>query len=41
MQITRPTADNYRKALKTIPAVSLPESDPVQGKTGALLRLWI
>ena len=40
MQITRPTPENYRKALKTIPAVPIPESDPVQGKTGALLRLW-
>jgi uncharacterized protein YjlB len=40
MQITRPTPENHRKALKTIPAVPLPESDPVQGKTGALMRLW-
>jgi uncharacterized protein YjlB len=40
MAITRPTPENYRKALKTIPAVPLPESDPVQGRDGALVRLW-
>ena len=28
------------KALATIPCVPLPESDPVFGKQGALLRLW-
>ncbi len=40
MQITRPTPNNYRKALKTIPATPLPEKDPIQGADGELLRLW-
>lgn len=40
MQVTRPTADNHRAALKTIPAVPLPETDPLQGKGGELLSLW-
>jgi len=40
MQITRPTPDNHAKALKTIPHVKLPETDPVMGRDGPLLRLW-
>ena len=40
MQITRPTPENHRKALKTIPQVELPESDPVRGEDGPLVRLW-
>jgi uncharacterized protein YjlB len=40
MQITRPTPENHAKALKTIPAVKLPERDPVMGKDGPLVRLW-
>jgi uncharacterized protein YjlB len=40
MQVTRPTRENHRKALKTIPQVKLPESDPVMGEDGPLLRLW-
>ncbi|HWV97442.1 MAG TPA: hypothetical protein VN130_09860 [Xanthobacteraceae bacterium] len=40
MQITRPTPENYRRALKTIPNVPLPPADPVQGRQGALMRLW-
>jgi uncharacterized protein YjlB len=40
MQITRPTADNHAKALKTIPQVPLPKSDPVTGANGPLVRLW-
>lgn len=40
MQVTRPTPDNYRRALQTIPKVSLPETDPLYGKNGPLLRLW-
>jgi len=40
MQITRPTPENHRKALKTIPQVKLPESDPVRGEDGPLVRLW-
>ena len=40
MQITRPTPENYRKALKTIPQVPLPTTDPVLGEDGPLTRLW-
>jgi uncharacterized protein YjlB len=40
MQITKPTPENHRKALKSIPTVAPPPADPVQGRTGALLRLW-
>jgi uncharacterized protein YjlB len=40
MQITRPTPENHRKALETIPQVSLPRTDPVMGKDGPLVRIW-
>ena len=40
MQITRPTPDNHAKALKTIPQVRLPKTDPVMGPDGPLVRLW-
>jgi uncharacterized protein YjlB len=40
MQVTRPTPENYRKALKTIPEVRLPKSDPVLGENGPLTKLW-
>jgi uncharacterized protein YjlB len=40
MQITRPTPENHAKALKTIPAVKLPKTDPVMGENGPLVRLW-
>ena len=40
MQITRPTPENHAKALKTIPQVKLPKTDPVMGEDGPLLRLW-
>jgi uncharacterized protein YjlB len=40
MQITRPTPENHAKALKTIPEVKLPNTDPVRGVHGPLLRLW-
>ena len=40
MQITRPTPENHRKALKTIPQVKLPKTDPVRGEDGPLVRLW-
>ena len=40
MQITRPTPENHAKALKTIPQVKLPKTDPVRGENGPLVRLW-
>jgi uncharacterized protein YjlB len=40
MQITRPTPENHRKALITIPQVHLPNYDPVTGADGPLVRLW-
>jgi uncharacterized protein YjlB len=40
MHVTRPTPENYRKALKTIPEVALPKTDPVIGEDGPLVRLW-
>jgi uncharacterized protein YjlB len=40
MQITRPTPENHAKALKTIPEVKLPKTDPVMGLEGPLVRLW-
>ncbi|MCK1384223.1 cupin domain-containing protein [Bradyrhizobium sp. 21] len=40
MVVTRATAENHAEALKTIPKVALPPSDPVTGKDGALMRLW-
>ena len=35
MQITRPTPENHAKALKTIPDVKLPKTDPVRGEAGS------
>jgi uncharacterized protein YjlB len=40
MQVTLPTPENHRKALKTIPQVKLPKTDPVMGEKGPLVRLW-
>ena len=40
MQITRPTPENHATALKTIPLVEVPNSDPVMGPDGPLVRLW-
>ena len=40
MHVTLPTPENHRTALKTIPAVKLPKSDPVVGEDGPLVRLW-
>ena len=40
MDLQRPTPQNHAKALKTIPQVKLPESDPVIGKDGPLVKLW-
>lgn len=40
MQITRPTPENYRLAIRIIPQVALPETDPVYGPQGPLVELW-
>ena len=40
MQVTRPTPENHAQALTTIPKVGLPESDPLVGKDGPLVKLW-
>jgi uncharacterized protein YjlB len=40
MHVTLPTPENHRKALKTIPEVKLPRTDPVLGADGPLVRLW-
>jgi uncharacterized protein YjlB len=40
MQVTLPTPANYQAALQSIPAVKRPQTDPVHGKNGPLLRLW-
>jgi uncharacterized protein YjlB len=40
MHVTRPTPENHASALKTIPRVKLPDSDPVLGQNGPLLQLW-
>ncbi|HKS18999.1 MAG TPA: cupin domain-containing protein [Bradyrhizobium sp.] len=40
MQITRPPPENHARALKTIPQVKVPDSDPVLGEHGGLVELW-
>ena len=40
MQVTRPTPENHVRALKTIPEVALPDSDPLLGRDGPLVKLW-
>jgi uncharacterized protein YjlB len=40
MHVTRPTPENHQRALKTIPKVELPKTDPVLGVDGPLVRLW-
>ena len=40
MHVTLPTPENHAKALKTIPDVKLPKTDPVRGADGPLVRLW-
>ena len=38
--LCRGSKGEHAKALETIPHVPLPDSDPVYGKQGPLLRLW-
>lgn len=38
--LCRGSKAEHEKALKTIPLVPLPESDPVYGENGPLLKLW-
>jgi uncharacterized protein YjlB len=40
MQVTLPTPENHAHALKTIPQVKLPNTDPVKGADGPLVGLW-
>jgi uncharacterized protein YjlB len=40
MHVTLPTPENHAKAIKTIPQVKLPKTDPVMGEDGALVKLW-
>jgi uncharacterized protein YjlB len=40
MHVTLPTPENHANALKTIPQVKLPNTDPVLGADGPLVRLW-
>ena len=40
MHVTRPTPENHTLALKTIPEVRLPKTDPVAGGDGPLVKLW-
>ncbi|MGY4567796.1 cupin domain-containing protein [Bradyrhizobium sp. USDA 3256] len=40
MDLQRPTPENHAMALKTIPQVAIPATDPVMGKDGPLVRLW-
>lgn len=40
MDLQRPTPENHDKALQSIPAVKLPQTDPVRGADGPLVTLW-
>lgn len=40
MEITRPTPDNHARAIRMIPRVAVPRTDPVMGEDGPLVRLW-
>jgi uncharacterized protein YjlB len=40
MDLQRATPENHAKAVKTIPEVKLPKTDPVLGADGPLLKLW-
>ena len=40
MDLVRPTPEAHAKAMKTIPLVAVPRTDPVMGANGPLVRLW-
>lgn len=40
MEVTSPTPENHRMALKRIPRVAMPETDPIYGPEGPLVDLW-
>jgi uncharacterized protein YjlB len=40
MDLVRPSKEAHAKALKTIPEVAVPKTDPVLGADGPLVRLW-
>ncbi|PAY07101.1 hypothetical protein CK489_14920 [Bradyrhizobium sp. UFLA03-84] len=40
MDLQRPTPESHARALRTIPLVAVPATDPVLGRDGPLLRLW-
>ena len=40
MDLVRPTPEAHAKALKTIPQVTVPKTDPVLGADGPLVKLW-
>lgn len=40
MDLVRPSKQAHAEALKTIPQVAVPETDPVMGADGPLVRLW-
>ena len=40
MDLVSPTKDAHAKALRTIPNVKLPKTDPVMGADGPLTKLW-
>jgi uncharacterized protein YjlB len=40
MDLRRATPENHANALKTIPKVAVPETDPVLGADGPLVKLW-
>ena len=40
MDLVRPSEEAHAKALKTIPQVAVPKTDPVLGADGPLVNLW-
>ena len=40
MDLVRPTKEAHAKALKSIPQVAVPKTDPVLGADGPLVKLW-